>query len=100
MKKQFFFSGLAAMVAAAAFAAKPGGAVRQLTYVGLPTITYVSNSDGRLTNVSIAGKEAVSYDWSAEPYAVPVRFFGRWSIDTSVLPDGSATQQVLDAREE
>ena len=99
MKKQFFISCLAAMVAAAAFAAKPGGAdTRQLTYVGLPTIAYVSNSDGRLTSVSIAGKEAVSYDWSAEPYAVPVRFFGRWTIDTSVLPDGSATQRVLDAR--
>lgn len=99
MKREFLVSCLAAMVAASAFAAKPGAAdIRQLVYVGLPTVTYVSNSDGRLTNVSIAGKEAVSYDWSAEPYAVPVRFFGRWTIDTSVLPDGSATQQVLDGR--
>ena len=99
MKKQLWMGFLAAMVAAAALAAKPGAAgMRQLTYVGLPTVAYVSDSDGRLINVSIAGKEAVSYDWSAEPYAVPVRFFGRWSIDTSVLPDGSATQQVLDVR--
>jgi hypothetical protein len=98
MKKQLWRCCVVAMVATGAFAAKPEGGTRQLTYVGLPTIAYVSDSGGRLTNVSIAEKEAVSYDWSAEPYAVPVRFFGRWSISTSVLPDGSATQQVLDAR--
>jgi hypothetical protein len=99
MKRQLLVCCVAAVVAASAFAAKPGGGTtRQLTYAGLPTITYVSDSDGRLANVSIAGKEAVSFDWSEQPYAVSVGFFGRWSINTSVLADGSATQQVLDAK--
>ena len=44
----------------------------------------------------MGGKQIVSYDWSQEPYAVPVRFFSHWSINTSVMPDGSGMQQVID----
>jgi hypothetical protein len=44
----------------------------------------------------MGGKQIVSYDWSEEPYAIPVRFFNRWSINTSVMPDDSGTQQVID----
>ncbi len=59
---------------------------------------YVINGDGRLSEVSMAGRPIVSYDWSAAPYAVPMRFFNRWSVVTAVLPDGSAMQQVVDSR--
>jgi hypothetical protein len=84
-------------MAASALAAKPGGtAKRELTYAGLPAITYVSDSDGLLSEVRMGGKQIVSYDWSEEPYAVPVRFFNRWSINTTVMPDGSGTQLVID----
>jgi Peptidase M15. len=90
---------LIGLIATAALAAKPGGPVTlQLTYTGLPTITYVVNTDGRVTDVTMTGRPIVSYDWSAVPYEVPVRFFNRWSIITSVLPDGSAAQQVSDSR--
>ena len=99
MKKHIASGCLAVLIAASALAAKPGDVVtRQLTYAGLPTITYVSNSDGRLTDVSMGRKQIVSYDWSEEPYTVPVRFFNHWSVSTSVMPDGSGTQQVNDAQ--
>jgi hypothetical protein len=68
-------------------------ATRELTYAGLPVITYVSNSDGVLSEVRMGSKQIVSYDWSEEPYAVSVRFFNRWSINTSVMPDGSAQHE-------
>ncbi len=97
MKKHVAMGCLTLLMAASAFAAKPGGsAKRELTYPGLPGITYVSDSDGLLSEVRMGGKQIVSYDWSEEPYAVPARFFNRWSIDTSVMPDGSGTQQVID----
>jgi hypothetical protein len=97
MEKQIATGFLTLLVAASALAAKPGGAAtRELTYAGLPAITYVSDSDGLLTEVRMGGKQIVSYDWSQEPYAVPVRFFSHWSINTSVMPDGSGTQQVID----
>ena len=96
MRKQVVTGFLTLFVAAAAHAAKPGGtATRELAYAGLPVITYVSDSDGLLSEVRMGGKQIVSYDWSEEPYAVPVRFFSRWSINTSVMPDGSATQEVI-----
>jgi hypothetical protein len=44
----------------------------------------------------MGAKQIVSYDWAEEPYSVPVRFFNRWSFNTSVMPDGSGTQQVVD----
>lgn len=85
------------LMAGSALAAKPAGtATRELLYAGLPAITYVSDSDGLLSEVRMGGRSIVSYDWSEEPYAVAVRFFNRWSIDTSVMPDGSAMQQVID----
>ncbi len=98
MKKRVLTGCLAAFLAAAAFAGKPGSGVRrQLAYAGLPTITYVSDSDGQVTEVTMAGKPIISYDWTAAPYAVPMRFFNRWTVVTSVLPDGSASQQVMDS---
>jgi len=97
MKKQTAMSCLALLVAASGLAAKPGGtSTRELTYAGLPAITYVSDSDGLLSEVRMGGKQIASYDWSKEPYAVSVRFFSRWVIDTSVMPDGSGTQRVID----
>src|SRR5882672_351674 len=97
MKKQIATGFLTLLIAASALAAKPGGtSTRELTYAGLPAITYVSDSDGLLSEVRMGGKQIVSYDSSEEPYAVPVRFFNRWSINTSVMPDGSGSQQVID----
>lgn len=88
---------LAVLIASSALAAKPAGpATRQLMYPGLPTITYLSDGGGRLTDVSVGERPVVSYDWSEEPYHVPLRFVNRWSIDTSVMPDGSGTQQMID----
>src|SRR5207248_319591 len=98
MKKQIVMSCLSLFVAASALAAKPGGPVtRELAYAGLPAITYVSNSDGLLSEVRIGGKQILSYGWTTAPYTVPVRFFNRWTVITSVLPDGSASQQVMDS---
>jgi hypothetical protein len=34
-------------------------------YAGLPTITYVTDSDGQVTEVTVAGKRIISYDWTA-----------------------------------
>lgn len=96
MKKRCATWFLTFLVAASAFAAKPGTTTRELKYGGLPAITYVSDSDGLLSEVRMGGKQIVSYDWSHEPYYVPVRFFSQWSINTSVMPDGSGTQQVVD----
>jgi hypothetical protein len=99
MMKRVLIGCLAAFVAAAAFAGKPEkGATRQLTYAGLPTITFTSNSDGQVTVVSTAGRQIISYDWTASPYRVPVRFFDQWVVTTSVLPDGSAAQDVVDSQ--
>lgn len=98
MKKRVLMGCLGVLLAATVFAAKPGRAVtRQLTCSGLPTITYVSDDSGRVTEVSMAGKPIISYDWAMAPYAVPMRFFNRWTVITSVLPDGSASQQVIDS---
>jgi hypothetical protein len=98
MKKQIAMVFLTLLIAASALAAKPSGApTRELTYPGLPAITYVSNSDGSLAEVKVGGKQIVSYDWTTAPYAVPMRFFNRWTVITSVLPDGSASQQIMDS---
>lgn len=98
MTKQIATGFFTLLIAASALAAKPGGAAtREITYPGLPAITYMSDGDGLLSEVRMGGKPIVSYDWSQEPYDVPVRFFGQWSINTSVMPDGSGTQQVIDS---
>jgi hypothetical protein len=58
MKKQTVLGFLTLLVALPALAAKPGGtATRELTYAGLPAITYVSDSDGLLSEVQ-DGREA------------------------------------------
>jgi hypothetical protein len=99
MKKRAVIGCLSLLVAASAFAAKPGApGTRELTYPGLPAITYVSDSDGSLAEVKVEGKQILSYDWTNAPYSVPMRFFNRWTVTTSVLPDGSASQQVMDSR--
>jgi len=98
MKKRFLTACLAALIAATAVAGNPGsGPTRQLTYAGLPTITYVSDGNGQVTDVAMDGRAIISYDWTSAPYAVPIRFFNRWTVVTSVLPDGSASQQVVDS---
>jgi hypothetical protein len=98
MMKRVLIGCLAAFLAGAAFAGKPDrGITRELTYAGLPNITYATNADGQVTVVSSAGKQIISYDWSASPYRVPVRFFDQWVVTTSVLPDGSAAQDVVDS---
>jgi hypothetical protein len=98
MTKGVLTGCFAAFLAATVLAGKPGGAVtRQLTYAGLPAITYVSDDSGRVTEVSLAGRPIISYDWNTAPYAVPMRFFNRWTVVTGVLPDGSASQQVIDS---
>ena len=68
MKKQIVTGFLTLLIAASALAAKPGGtSTRELTYAGLPAITYVSNSDGSLAEVKVGGKQIVSYDWTTAP---------------------------------
>jgi|GEM_PF-4140763 len=59
MKKQIATGFLALLVAASALAAKSGGApIRELTYAGLPAITYVTNSDDLLTEVKVQGRKS------------------------------------------
>lgn len=97
--KQVLTGCLVAFLATTALAAnEQERTTRQLKNVGLPTITYVSDSDGRLSEVLMEDKPIVSYDWSVEPDTVSVRFFSRWRIVTTVLADGSATQLVSDSR--
>jgi len=98
MKKYIATGFLTLLVAGSALGAKPGGArTRELTYAGLPAITYVFDGDNLLSEVRMGGAQVASYDWTTAPYAVPVRFFNRWTVVTSVLPDGSASQQVTDS---
>ena len=64
MKKQIAMSCLGVLIAASALAGKPSGtSSRELTYARLPAITYVSDSDGFLSEVKVGGKQVVSYDW-------------------------------------
>ena len=79
MKKHLALVCFTLLIAAPAVAAKLSDApTRELTYPGLPSITYVSNIDGLLAEVKVGGKQVVSYDWTTGPYAVPMRFFNRW----------------------
>lgn len=83
-------------VSAASYALTSHGAAQsELSYGGLPTLTYIYDSNQHLTAVRSGGHTLLTIDWSGAD-AIATRLPGGWTVAVDVTPANDGRQRVAD----